>query len=302
MNHKCKSTIHYRYWLLMMAMILVAVATDRWTGKEGFTSYLSNAATITSLLLGVVAIFYSFVSNSSISTSLGSIGSISDEVTKTNKSVGEYVSLAKEIESMGRLNLQSMEVVSDEMRKGLLEFSQLLASMGEKNDDMHLLISGFPKKFNDIEIKIADAFSSDKKRPENGGNKEQGKAVLGQDVVERFYRRSASAELIIAYCFVLAYATNKKVSMKEVVTFASPIDRSSANFFARCMDSIGLISVHGNGVSTPYTINWVNDFLVSGVKAAILKAIDKEGVVTDKTDALRRVSDAELFYSAGTEK
>ncbi|MFI8382916.1 hypothetical protein [Pseudomonas sp. NPDC079086] len=300
MSQECKSTVHYRYWLLMMAMILVAVATDRWTGKEGFTSYLSNAATITSLLLGVVAIFYSFVSNSSISNSLGSIGSISDEVSKTNKSVGEYVALAKDIESMGRLNLQSMEVVSTDMRKGLSEFAKLLESMGEKNDSMHLLISGFPKKFDELEIKIADAFSSDKQNSELNSNKEQAKTALGSKTIERFYKRSAPVELIAAYCFVLAHKAKKQVVMKEMVEFVSPLNSSSANFFVRCMDAVGLMSIYGNATSNPYTVSWVNECLASGIRDAIVKAIDKE-LPSEKEKLLKQLSAAELFYLPNTE-
>jgi len=50
---------------------------EKWSARDNFTVYLSNAATLTSLLLGMVAIFYAYISNESISTSLGKVEGIS---------------------------------------------------------------------------------------------------------------------------------------------------------------------------------------------------------------------------------
>ncbi|MDZ4057086.1 MAG: hypothetical protein U1D69_08985, partial [Polynucleobacter sp.] len=56
-------SLHFKYCVLILGMIIIAVATDRWTARQDFTTLLSNAATMTSLVLALVAIFYSFISN-----------------------------------------------------------------------------------------------------------------------------------------------------------------------------------------------------------------------------------------------
>jgi len=62
-----KIKIHFFYCILILVIAIIAIATDRWTAQKDFTAYLSNAATMTSLLLGLVAIFYSFISNDGLS-------------------------------------------------------------------------------------------------------------------------------------------------------------------------------------------------------------------------------------------
>jgi hypothetical protein len=71
------SPIHYRYWILILIAAVILVMAEKWSARDNFTVYLSNAATLTSLLLGMVAIFYAYISNESISTSLGKVEGIS---------------------------------------------------------------------------------------------------------------------------------------------------------------------------------------------------------------------------------
>lgn len=76
-------------------MVIIAIATEKWSSKGEFTTYLSNAATMTSLFLGVVAIFYSFVSNDSMSRSLGSITTITSEVGAVRDEINNFVGITK---------------------------------------------------------------------------------------------------------------------------------------------------------------------------------------------------------------
>jgi hypothetical protein len=87
--------LHFRYCGLIAVMIFIFVVTDRWTDKGDFTSYLSNAATMTSLILGVVAIFYSFISNDGMSRSLGSVNTVADEVRQVRGDIKEFAQQTK---------------------------------------------------------------------------------------------------------------------------------------------------------------------------------------------------------------
>ena len=95
-NDAERIALHFKYCALILVMIIVAVATDRWTAQKDFTAYLSNAATMTSLVLGLVAIFYSFISNDSLSKSLGSITTVATEVRDAKAEISRYVDLSKQ--------------------------------------------------------------------------------------------------------------------------------------------------------------------------------------------------------------
>jgi len=88
------------------------MATRNWTRLQGFTEYLSVSATITSLVLGVLAIIYGFVSSNSTTNFLGSV-----EVS------------AREMKSVG-----------SQLRDLLSKGHELQEKAGSRNEELHVLI------------------------------------------------------------------------------------------------------------------------------------------------------------------
>ena len=266
---KCHSVVHYRYWILILVLIVIAIATDRWTGKEGFTDYLSNAATMTSLLLGLVAIIYSFVSNSTISSSLGSINSVSNEVGAVNKQLGEYVLLAKEIEKSGRENVVSMEGVSSEMKKKLGDFAHLLTAMGEKNSAMHDLLSKLPDRLDDIDKKFGEvSFAAKEKAAEGPAGKSGGE--VENEIVHRLFKRSSAAELFAIYYCVKAWKGTKELNISELCKVLDvPSIEQMIHGHIRCMDSVGLMGIHSENKERAmegyYVLERMNKYLSDNV-------------------------------------
>jgi hypothetical protein len=73
--------VHFFYVALILGLCNVLLVTFNWTTLQGFTKYLSVAATVTSLVLGVLAIIYGFVSSGTINQSLGSVESSASKLT-----------------------------------------------------------------------------------------------------------------------------------------------------------------------------------------------------------------------------
>lgn len=78
--------IHFFYVTLILTLIIVGLVTHKWTGISEFREYLNVGATVTSLVLGVLAIIYSFVSNGQQSSVLGAVEAAA---TTTSSSVAK---------------------------------------------------------------------------------------------------------------------------------------------------------------------------------------------------------------------
>jgi hypothetical protein len=69
-------------WLIAILLAIIAFLVLHVTNGDEVNSYISFASSLASLILAVVAIFYSMVSNDSISTSISSIQSLGSTVQK----------------------------------------------------------------------------------------------------------------------------------------------------------------------------------------------------------------------------
>jgi hypothetical protein len=127
MNENCdKLALHFKYFIFMLFAVIIAIATERWSSNKEFTTYLSNAATMTSLLLGVVAIFYSFVSNDGMSRSLGSITTVSSEVREARQKIEQFVRLTEEATQAGSRTTALVHDASAKLSGSLVSFEDTL--------------------------------------------------------------------------------------------------------------------------------------------------------------------------------
>lgn len=116
-NHSSKLKLtairlHFFYVVLILAGCLIVLATRNWTKLDGFTDYLSVSATLTSLVLGVVAIIYGFVSSNA-----------------TNNFLGSVEASAREMKSVG-----------SELRLTLSKGQELQTKAQDRNEELHILI------------------------------------------------------------------------------------------------------------------------------------------------------------------
>ncbi|MDQ7986056.1 hypothetical protein QYS36_14030 [Pseudomonas sp. G34] len=277
-NKQCKGSIHYRYWILILVLLIIAIATDRWTGQDGFTDYLTNAATLTSLLLGLAAIIYSFLSNNSISSSLGSINSVTNELDDVKKEISGYISLAKNIEVASKVNVESLEDVSTEMRQGLQEFACLLAAMGEKNNAMHGMISMLPGRLDDLDSKFSEVATMAKQKPA-ASEPSKSKRFLQESTVDRYFSRSSPVEILYAYCCVRIWYSSKIIDVHEICkAIGLPSDISiETEAFIRCMDAFGLIEIQDANPKKEgqYIISRINGYFLENCESLARSAICK---------------------------
>jgi len=301
MSNTCKTNgaIHYRYWLLICILIIIAIATDRWTGQQGFTDYLSNAATMTSLLLGLVAIIYSFYSNNAISSNLGSITTVSKDVQHVSEQITQYISLAKDIESAGRKNVSAMSDISQEMNDGLGKFANLLNVMNEKNNAMHGMLSELPSKLDSLENKLTETTQKQKlldNRPTE--------PLISENGVKRFFLRSSLMESLIAYCCLASWKTTKIIDPSRISSLVGLEGKTEeTEFFIRCLDSLGLIQIHSpEGDDSIYIISKINRHFRTNAKELLLNQIKADCESEDEVAFWTKVvSIIEKHYNVSTQ-
>lgn len=213
--------------------------TNNWTASKDFTQYLSNAATMTSLLLGVVAIFYSFISNNSMSNSLGSISEISKDVNKVGSQIAEYQEISGGLIDEGKKSTQAFEEASQEIKDNLQNFHYLLQAMDDKTLAMRDFMERIPSQIVQLEEKF-------NKFADNHQKQKEVTTTIRSDKtwdLETFIERSGALENLITYaCLIHA----NKHHVMDVDKICEVMDLGSAqilNSFIRCLDSADLLTL-----------------------------------------------------------
>jgi len=81
------STVHYRYSILILTLIVVSLLTFRYAADTQLYNYVSFAATLISLILAVLAIIYSIYSNNSFSNTIFTLDNSNKEIKITSSEI-----------------------------------------------------------------------------------------------------------------------------------------------------------------------------------------------------------------------
>jgi hypothetical protein len=111
--------IHFFYVSANLGAIIVMLMTISWTPEPSFTSYIGNAATLTSLVLAVVAIFYSYISNNNLQQSLGNIASVATSVEKSESNIRDFSTHAQQSVALVQRTASELESASATIETGL---------------------------------------------------------------------------------------------------------------------------------------------------------------------------------------
>jgi hypothetical protein len=120
--------IHFFYVTFILCLTIVLLVSFRWSALEGFTTYLNVAATLNALIVGVLAIIYSFLSNGSINQSLGSVQSASSQMGAVSSEMQAAVRNAQVLQEKADARTEKLHDLIIDMQSGLGE----LASTTEK--------------------------------------------------------------------------------------------------------------------------------------------------------------------------
>jgi hypothetical protein len=232
--------IHFAYWIIILVLFIIAIATDRWTAQQKFTEYLSNAATMTSLVLGLVAIFYSFIANDGLSRSLGNINSVSSEIKEAKEKIAAYVELTNAAGATARDSAEQMQRVSQQVDSNLISLSGTLTAIRSQTDRLDDAFAALPVRLDKLESNVLDATKSlgEKAAPPAAAADAK---LMDASIVKRFLELSPLSANLVAYACVLAFKNDKTVSLPDFCTAIKENIPSYLSGYTACMDAAQLI-------------------------------------------------------------
>lgn len=255
-------------------MIVIAIATDRWSEKPDFTTYLSNAATMTSLLLGVVAIFYSFISNDSMSRSLGSITTVSSDVQVARHEIAQFVATAKTTNETNEKTTNLVNNSSAILTASISKLEITLSEISNQNKTLNSLLGGIPTRFDQLESKVEDVAKVLGEKPLQP-NTATTPSDISPDAITAFLARSALSQNLLAYACVLASTKNEKLAIFifcKAVGFETP---SLYQGYLSCMHAMQLCTRKAiEGQERTFSITAVHPELIVKTRSYFIKYLN----------------------------
>jgi hypothetical protein len=129
-------------------MALVILATSHWTNLLGFPEYLNVAAAITSLVLAILAIIYSFVSTGSMNQFLGSIQSSTSAMSDVAMELRDLSNRGQDIQSRA-------EERTTELHHLAKSLSLSLNSLEESTRNIAGKVDSIPPQLSSLQESIA---------------------------------------------------------------------------------------------------------------------------------------------------
>ncbi len=297
-NESNNLALHFKYFAFIALMLIIAVATDRWSDKPNFTVYLSNAATLTSLLLGVVAIFYSFISNDSMSRSLGSITTVSTDVRDTRDQIEQFVELTKSATEAGSKNTEAVREASAGLSGSLSDLEKTLTSISSQNEALQSLISNLPSRIDQLETRVGDVAKALGEKPP-ALQMQAAQTNITDKAIEQFLARATLSQNLLTYAVVLA--ANKKQNL-SIPDFCKAVDfdlPSTFTGFLGCMHAMQICTrkvVEGN--ERVFVVSSVHPALASKTKDYFTEYVSStySDRPADKETWMKRLENVEALY------
>jgi hypothetical protein len=210
---KSRLELHFLYTVIFLVFCLVLVATDRWTGQENFTEYLTNIATMVSLVLALVAIFYSFISNVGLSQSLGNIERVSNDISSTRVSMQEFVRESHAIVESGAANAAELRNVSEQVEREVGSLQTTLAALRSENSALRESLTPIPERIEQLSARLAEAVPA---TPAAAPAPPKAEGIDPAEQATSLMKRSSVVGVVTLYAISLAHKSSVELDAKRV--------------------------------------------------------------------------------------
>lgn len=274
-NERDNLALHFKYFAFIAISVVILVVTERWSSSKEFTTYLSNAATMTSLFLGIVAILYSFISNDGMARSLGSISTVADEVKNVRHEIATFVDLTKDSTQTAAESNAQVREASASVSTSIESLNATLKEFSSQNQNLRELLGNLPSRFDQLETKVDDVAKAIGEKPQEAQPPISANEISTQ-AVAAFLARASLNHNLLAYACVLAMQKKKPLS---IPSFCKAID-SNGPFgyqgFLACMNAVQLCWRKAvEGQDKTFTISSVHPDLITQSQTYFLKYVNE---------------------------
>ncbi|WP_157838781.1 hypothetical protein [Achromobacter sp. DH1f] len=237
---KCGSLgVHFFYVTLILGVSVILLATVKFTEQPKFTDYLSTAATITSLVLGLLAIIYAFVSNDSLSRTTGALV---NSVDQSKEAASKLTTVLQTVDGVANESAESSKSLSGLVESLTLEISELsktARSLQESTQSMASILPSIPEEIGALGKRF-DEFSASSGA---GQLRNEEKNVVSEgaqaEIATSLMARSSPWGYLVMYACFLSKKTGKPFEFSAQVFGNEKVDYFFGFFV--CLSSCGLI-------------------------------------------------------------
>ncbi len=145
------------YWIIFLIIISIMWGSSHIYEKEDFTQYVSFSGTVTSIVLGVVAIIYSFFQSFDNASSKESLQSVSNNLKKSSEEIKDHTEKVSgfndkliELSTALEKTVNDIGAISDNVDKAMISLENRLKNVESKVDEANSTIKRIEhKKFED---------------------------------------------------------------------------------------------------------------------------------------------------------
>lgn len=234
--------VHFIYVAGILVSIIIFLLTWKFADNTNLNNYVSFAATITSLFLGLVAIIYSIVSNSVQSQFISKTSQLSQDLKNASTEIAR----------------KTKKIVSK-----FNEIPALIGKVEAKVSSTHDLISEL-KSPPETEAKPGTA----------GASKQSAISHAATGDPARFVRYCSDTGLFFCYAAHISFKSKKAFNLNALAEY---IEMSSSDYifgYLVAVTAVGYLNhTHNNGI---YTITEFEEKLVSEIEKEITKRLEKQ--------------------------
>jgi len=257
--------IHFFYIVLILGAMLIFTINTELTPQPNFTEYLGNAATLASLVLALVAIFYSFISNNSLAQSLGNISRISDEIDQTRKQLEVVAKDSTQLVSSSTGIATSVGEMSQVIDHRLSELQGLL-------DSIHGRLNPLADRFDSFSATVTDALANP--RPQSVTSSIGAPSAANEDLesIQKALLDNGSLYGNFAIYAVLLSEKNQKWFKYENIKSVIGAPDYYLQGYLVALSSTGLIDLTSK--KDEYLCKNIENYLRENAERAVLESIE----------------------------
>lgn len=219
------SNLHYKYIIGILGILFVLFFAYWFSGETKLVEIVSFAGTITSIILSVLAIFMTVLSNDSMSSMIHKIRDVHDSIKDMPSSINESITQLKLSSIKIEKLLPEVKDKLKEVDEHLLESNQNLASL----------------KNSKVETPV-------------GSSGNEGQELTARDFLLIFLKNSSLAGLGVVYCLFLASHDSKSFKLSDYAeAFQYPNIDYAYGYCIACFANrlaVGNVDIQNNSLVT----------------------------------------------------
>ncbi len=226
--------IHFSYITAFLILAIIGLITIKWGAIKELTEYITFALTLTSLVLALLAIVYSFFSNSSMTRNIANL----EEASKKIQTNSDLLSSAAE-------NLE----------KNLQDIPSTLKNIELKTDNTLKVFEEFSQ--SDLRIKKTD------EEQLSGEDEPIGKLLM---------EKGSIATKAVLLGLKLAFERSRQFSMEDFAEKVDISNKSYIQGFLIALSAIGIFryeEINLGGAKYSWLITYLNEDIKEGIEKSI---------------------------------